>query len=379
MAKKKSEETIPMQTNKSVEMTQPVSKAKPADETATAAPKARKNVKTKTVPEPVLAEPAPEAELAEPPQKRKRGGWVALGILGMLIIAFVGVAIGYASAIKVRQAEQTNQVLIVATTQYELSLQNIAAGSLDLAKRRLEYVIQIYPSFPGAADKLAEVMVSIAKSNLNVSNENTQPEVVATQDTRNQSAIFAQAQQQLASEDWANLYNSVNSLRNLDPTYEALKVDAMYYLALRNVGIANIKAGNLEKGIYQFKVAEQIAPIDADANNWRQYAIMYIDGGANWGVNWQIAVNNFSLLYQSYPYLSDFNGVTSKDRYANSLVGLGDTYESTYDWCHAKDNYAAALGIESIVGVSDKLSQAQEYCKNPPPTPTPEVTTTPGS
>jgi tetratricopeptide (TPR) repeat protein len=256
-------------------------------------------------------------------------------------------------------------------------LQNIAAGNLDLAKRRLEYVIQIYPSFPGAANKLAEVMVSIAQTNQSVSNSNTVPVVVATLDTRNQSTIFAQAQQQLASEDWQNLYVTVNALRNVDPTYEALKVDGMYYLALRNVGIANIKAGNLEMGIYQFAVAEQIAPIDADAVNWRQYAVMYIDGEANWGVNWQVAVNNFSILYQSLPYFSDFNGVTSKDRYANSLVGLGDTLETTYNWCDAATNYGESMGIMTIAGVSDKLSQAQEYCKNPPATPTPEGDVTP--
>lgn len=376
-----------MQTNPSAELTQPVKQKTPAAEAEQPVTKKRKPAKQTAAAETASAveSAAPEnneMQSTEPPQRRKRGGWVALGILGMLLIALVGVALGYGEAIQVRKAQQTSQVLIVATTQYELSLQNIAAGNLDLAKRRLEYVIQIYPGFPGAADKLAEVLVSIAKSGQNVAtNTNTQPEVVATQDTRNQATIFAQAQQQLASQDWPNLYNSVNSLRNVDPTYEALKVDAMYYLALRNVGIANIKAGNLEKGIYQFAVAEQIAPIDADANNWRQYAVMYVDGGANWGVNWQIAVNNFAILYQSYPYLSDFNGVTSKDRYANALVGLGDTLEMapTYDWCNAAVNYGAALGIESITGVSDKLSQAQEYCKNPPPTPTPEGTTTPGS
>jgi tetratricopeptide (TPR) repeat protein len=310
-------------------------------------------------------------------KKRKHGGWVVLGILGMLTIAFIGAFIGYESAINLRQAEQQNRVLVLATTQYELSLQDFAKGNLDNAKRRLEYVIQVYPTYPGAANKLAEVMVAMAQNNQTPIASTPIPVVEATKDTRGEVAIFAQAQQQLITKDWQNLFNSVNSLRDLDPAYEAIKVDGMYYLALRNVGMTNITSGNLEQGIYNFSVARQIAPIDLEADGLQRAAEEYIDGGANWGVNWQIAVNNFELLYQNYPFLSDFNGVTSKQRYAESLEGLGDTYEVTYDWCHAKDQYSLSASIMTLQGVSDKLSQAEAYCSNPPPTPTPITTPTP--
>lgn len=323
--------------------------------------------------EPVTIEAAPEPE--EPVKKVKRGKWIALGIVGMLLIGVIGSAIGYWSAIQARKAEEVNQRLIVSTTQYELSLQDISNNNLSMAKRRLEYVIEVYPSYPGAADKLAEVMVQLAQQgqNQNVTVSIATPVPEATKDTRGAAAILQSAEQQLAAQDWSGLYTSVLSLRNIDPTYEAVKVDGLYYMALRNMGIANIKNGNLEVGIYQFTVAEKIGPIDAEAVNYRTLATYYVNGAACWNVLWSVAVQNFQYLYQSAPYLSDFNGVTATDRYAQSLEGYGDFLETTSDYCNAVTQYQTSIAVKASETVSAKYNQAVEYCKNPPATPTPTL------
>jgi len=381
MAKAKSTKTQSVHPEADADLTQPVA---PDNVQSDSAPteKPHKSRKKKLVEEPALIEAKSEPLLEPQTKKPKRGGWIALGILGMLVIAFAGAAIGYSSAIKVRQTEETNQRLIVATTQFELSLQNIKDGNLDLAKRRLEYVIQVSPNYPGAADKLAEVLVDQAQANQGSNNSaaSSLPVVVATKDTRGSAAIFAQAQQQLAAQDWQNLYISVSSLRDLDPTYEAIKVDGMYYLALRNVAIKNIQAGNLEIGIYQLSVAEQIGPIDGgtdpsvvSADAYRQWARMYVNAGSYWGVagDWSKVVAGFSELYAIVPNLIDFNGITVKERYAQSLEGYGDDLQSIYDWCNAVTQYETSQSIMNIQTVSDKLPQARANCANPPPTPTP--------
>ena len=386
MSKMNSDETVPMKPKNKSDKTQPVGSGEPTIAQAVSTPKAGTGSRKKFAKEAGVVEEKgeviptpPEADI--PPKKAKRGGWIALGILGMLLIVFAGVAIGYSSAIKVRKTEETTQRLVVATTQFELSQQNIKDGALDLAKRRLEYVIQVYPSFPGAADKLAEVLVSMAKANQNSGNTTTSvlPTVEATKDTRGAAAIFAQAQQQLAAQDWQNLYVSVSSLRDLDPTYEAVKVDDMYYLALRNVAINNIKAGNLEIGIYQFSVAEQIGPIDAEADGYRQWAKMYVNAGAYWATNWANAVAGFSQLYSIVPNMIDFNGITVKQRYAQALDGYGDAFEASNDWCDAVTQYNASINIINSQTVAAKIPQAKEYCANPPatPTPTPDPNLTP--
>jgi tetratricopeptide (TPR) repeat protein len=379
MAKKKPlDETTPVPLKKTAVKSKPALENRSADEMTVPVQTTRKSTRKKTVapektPE-VVAETAQAEE--ETPVRRRRGGWIALGILGMLIIALIGMGVGYYSAIQLRKAEEVNQRLIVATTQYELSLQNISDGKLTLAKKRLEYVIQVYPQFPGVADKLAEVMVELANSGQVNQTTTTivEPTVVATKDTRGASAIFQTAQQQLASQDWKSLYSSITSLRDLDSTYKPIETDGMYYLALRNVGVNYILSGYLEKGIYLLAVAEQIGPIDAEADNYRQLARMYITGSFYESANPDIAIQYFSQLAQNYPNFSDFNGVTATARYATSLENYGDVLETTFDWCGARDQYSTSLAIVNSQELSDKLAQANEYCANPPETPTPEGT-----
>jgi tetratricopeptide (TPR) repeat protein len=347
-------------------------------------PAEQEMAKEETVPVPAKRKAASKAEPAlelvtaaedEPVQKPRRGKWIGLGIAGILLLAVIGCAIGYWSAIQVRKTEEVTQRLVVATTQFELSKTDITNNNLGMAKRRLEYVIQIYPTFPGAADKLAEVMVSLAQQGQTTTTTTTiaTPVVEATKDTRGAEAIYQSAQQQIAAQDWGGLYTSVLSLRNLDPTYESVKVDGMYYLALRNMGIANIQQGNLEIGIYQFTEAEKLGPIDSEALKWRTWATYYVNGASCWGVLWDVAVQNFQYLYQSAPSLADFNGVTATDRYAQSLEGYGDSLQSTGNYCDAVGQYESSLAIKASETVSGKYNQAVEYCKNPPATPTPTV------
>lgn len=370
--KNTSEETKPPSIKIDAEQTVP----------ASVAPKSRKKVPKKEEAPTFDSSPLPEGEaeaktesesVNEAPKKRKRGGWIALGILGMLLIGVAGAAIGYYSAIQVRKAEEVSQIQTDATTQYELSLQDIKDNNLAMAKRRLEYVIQIYPSYPEAGNKLTEVMVAMAQANQSSGTVPAIATVVPTKDTRDAVAIFTQAQQQYASQDWQNLYNSINSLRDLDPTYEAVKVDGFYYLALRNVGISNITNGNLEVGLYNFAVAEKIGPLDADAESYRIWARMYLNAASNWGINWSKAVDGFSTLYGMVPSLADFNGVSVRERYARSLAGYGDYLQSTYDWCGAVSQYETSIEIMSLQSVIDILPDAREKCATPPATPTPTL------
>lgn len=379
MPKKKIDETMPMKKNTPSEESKPSSENSVPEVTVPvkAAAKPRKTTKkTETVEAPVQTEPATEPE-ALAPVKTKRAGWVWLGILAMFVIAALGVGTGYLLAIQARKTAQETQVQILATTQYELGLQDVKDNNLSMAKRRLEYVIQIYPGYPGAADKLAEVMVQMAQAG----NTTSQPVEMATaeptKDTRGAAAIFATAKQQMAAQDWRSLYTSINSLRDLDPTYEAVQADGLYYLAMRNMGIINISNGNMEKGLYNFSVAEKIGPLDADAESYRTWARMFLNAAAGYEVVWSRAVDGFATLYNMVPNMIDFNGITVREYYARSLAGYGDFLQSTYDWCGAVTQYEASQGIMSLQRVIDLLPDAREKCANPPATPTPEATPTP--
>lgn len=363
-------------------VTQPVKKSraifKSGDETASA--------KTQLVSPQVTNEPKiePVNEDIETPQGKPRkryGAWVWIGILGMLIIAAIGSGIGYKMALDLRNREELSQKLTLATTQFELALNDEKSGNLDLARQRLEYILKIYPTYPGLDEKLRDVMLAIAltKGPLDlttpVPNETatTPVAVVPTVDTKNLNILFNQAQAQASAKDWTGLLATVLNMRNLDPFYQAVKVDGLYYLALRNNGIAKITKGSLEVGLYYFSLAEQFAPIDNDAESYRVWARLYDNAGSYWQVNMQQAALLFSELYAWVPNLTDVSGITVRSRYAGALEGYGDYLQQTFAWCDAVPQYEAAMGIKSSEALNTKLTQAREFCANPPATPTPTI------
>ncbi len=326
---------------------------------------------------------APEArnESAEVPNKPRRGKWIMLGVLIMLLITLAGAGVGYATGMRSRQIEQENQVLLRATTQFELGQVDLREGRLETAQDRFEYVLSIYPDFPGIDEKLVEVGLAIAQAEnaVTVSTPELEPTPYAaitpvpTKNTRSVTLLFNQANEQMLGQDWDGLFSTLSAMREIDPEYKAVKVDGMLYLALRNRGIRQIQAGQLEPGMYSFAVAEQIAPIDADAESYRTWARFYLNAGSHWGIDWYRAMEGFAYLYPLVPQLRDSSGITVTQRYSRALIGYGDTLQLSSDYCGAVPIYSQAAGIYADPTLSGKIAQAEEYCANPPEVPTPTL------
>jgi hypothetical protein len=378
MSTKKNEETVPMKTNKQDE-TRPSAKTKgKTEDSGLAATKPQKSVKKAQTLQPEEVDVLPQSDLgsptdAPPAGKPKRAGWVWLGILMMFLIAAAGSAIGYGFAMKARAEAEMNNRLTAAATQFILSQKDIENGDLAMAKSRLEYVIQVYPDYPGAMDKLTTVMVELAKTNPEAALQSAAATPIPTVDTGNLESLFQQAKQQLTGEDWENLYVSVNGIRNTDPTYKSVQVDGMYYMALRNLAIKRINSGHLEVGIYYFTMASKIGPIDTEALGYESRAMMFLNAASSYGVVWERAMLGFQTLYGMVPYMIDVNGVTVTQRYAESLAGYGDTLQSQSDWCGAVKQYELSQSIMSLESVNLIIEDARGYCANPPATPTPTL------
>lgn len=349
--------------------------------------------KAKPAEEPVSADEVVAAETNDlpdsdgKPRKVRHAGWFWLGILAMLIITAIGAGFGYASAMKIRMAEETNQRLEIATTQYVMAEQDQQNGNLDMARQRLEYILTIYPEYPGLDTKLAEVMVAISLANPQTTTPQTPAETAAapvpTKDTGQVSVLFSQAQNQYAASDWTGLLDTVNKMRNIDPTYKPIEVDGFYYYALRYNGISKIQSGHLEVGLYYFAMAEQIAPLDGDVESWRIWARLYLDAASWFGVNWSKSAELFYSVAQDVPNLIDTSGYNARQRYGLSLAGVGDNYMLVLDYCNAANQYKSARDVYAEDDLAAKITQAEEYCANPPATPTPTVdpnapTPTPG-
>jgi len=313
---------------------------------------------------PVTVQP-PEASLAA--QKRQKGSrlwilWSLLGIFVLLLIASGSVYLGYQSAIQQRLGFQSTQVAAEAQAQFDLAVQDQQAGHFDLARQRFEYVMQMDPNFPGITEKLAEVMVAmISTATPTVA---PTPTLTPTPDTRGREELFTQAQASLLAGDWSTVIDTLLILRKRDPTFMAVKVDGMIFVALRNRGVDKIASkADLEGGTYDLALSERFGPLDVEARNWRDWAILYVRGASFWDVDWAQAVFYFGQLVQIAPNLVDGSGYTAFERNILALLGFGDWYARQGMYCEAQQQYEAALSIRDNPAARPTADFASQKCQ----------------
>ena len=321
-------------------------------------------------------------EHEETPMRKPR--WILWSVLGVLLLALIAagsVYAGYNSAIEQRTRYEATLVAGGAANQYILAQQDIALGNYDRARQRLEYIIQIDPNYPDAANQLANVLTQqriTASPTLAPT-----PTLTPTPDYRTRDELFAQAQNQLIARDWTNTIDTLLQLRKNYPDFMAVKVDDMLFVALRNRGIDKIaQLHDLEGGNYDLTLAERFGPLDSEAQKWREWAELYIRGASFWDVDWGQAVYYFSQLADAAPNLSDVSGWTASSRYMDALLGYGDWYAARSEWCDAQAQYDTYMSLIASSGVEPTAVYAADMCAQgagPSATPGGEVTATPGA
>ena len=337
-------------------------------------------------PEPVAFEatqpmipPDDGADDTQPKRKKpRRFVWVLGGFFLMLLLAAAGGYFGYRAALEIRWKAQEDQIAMIATTQYQLGVTELDAGDYEMARRRFEYVISISPEFPGAVEKLTDVMLKMAMISTPTPVVEVGPEPTATPDLRGAEAIFNQAVQVYRGQDWNATIATLDRLRDEDITYRTLEVDGMYYIALRFRGIQKIvQEGNLEGGMYDLSQAERYGPVDGQAEQYRTWARYYLTGSSFWDVDWPKAIDYFYQVYAALPNLRDGSGWTATERYRKASIAYGDQLVAAGEYCMARDQYRNALSLGADEILAPTATAVQLICE--PPTPTPEPTATPGA
>lgn len=303
------------------------------------------------------------------PIKRSwRGRAFLFNALGLVVILTLAILAGYGSGISTRTKNESSTNSQLIGDQFNYALEDIELGRYANARQRLEWIIDHDPAFPGAQEKLTEVLV--------LSNVPTPTPTVApspTADFSGAEQAFTQAQQQIAAQDWLGAMDTLDKIRKLDATYKTSQVDGMYYFALRNYGYDLItKQGNLEGGIYHFTLAERFGPLDRDANAMREGARYYLIGASFWELNWEQALFYFQQVYAGYPGLWDGTSTVSERFYVASMR-YGDQLVEEGLFCDAVPQYQNAQAIGGLD------AQAQEgferaFVECYPPTPTIDLT-----
>jgi tetratricopeptide (TPR) repeat protein len=315
------------------------------------------------------SEPVKLKRTPKPKKERKPLRWLAVigGVLILLIITAGGVWLGYNNGIQARVNKYKSQVALRAVTYYQLGLKDQAEGRYEAARTKFEYVIQLDPKFPGAVEKLTEVMMTVATRS--VPTPVPIPTAVPTRDMRGVQDIYNSIQNLMKNQDWDNAILSIDALRKNDSTFHAVDLDGMYYEALRQRGVKKIMNGSLELGIYDLALAERFGPLDKDADSYRNWARYYMTGASYWELDWTQVLDAFSQIYPYMPNLRDGSNYTAAERYRIAAIRLGETAVVNEDWCKGRDYYKLAMSVVDDSKIAPTATRVAYIC-NPPPTPT---------
>ncbi|MBI5843019.1 MAG: hypothetical protein HZB19_23250 [Chloroflexi bacterium] len=305
------------------------------------------------------------------PVKKKTPRWrsTLIGILGFLLLIGLGAFGGYNSGIGIRENAKKQVISQQLTEQFQFALVDIEFGRYEAAKQRLEFIIANDTSFPGAQEKLTEVLVKSTIPTITPT-----ATLTATPDFSGAESAFQRAQQLILAQDWPGALTALDQIRKLDATYKTTQVDGMYYFALRNFGYDQItKHGNLEGGIYQLTLAERFGPLDNTAVGLRDGARMYITGASFWELDWEQAVAYFSQVGAGWPSLWD-GTMTAAQRYHYASMRYGDDLFNAGQFCEAYDMYQVAASLGNLDDTAAKnANQAFQTCYPPTEVPPTEI------
>jgi tetratricopeptide (TPR) repeat protein len=345
-----------------------------------------------TEPNPALVETQPnpiksdtQPNLSHPGTTKKfQRGLVALVVIILIILGILG---GYGSGMSQRYAAKNTQIGGQLQDQFKLGMQAMNAGNYDIAEKYFKYIITTDPNFPGIQAAYSDLLIKNKVSPTPVFSPT--PEISPTPDLRGAEEIFNTAQQLLNSGDWDGAITNLDSLRKTNPTYRTAEVDGMYYMALRQRGVAKITAAcqdaNLEGGIYDLTLAEHFigtGNLDSVAQSLRTYARLYIIGASFWDQDWAQAQNFFAQVMTGYPNMSDSSCQTATKRWYLATIKYAGQLSTAGSYCAAATQYASAFTVNDPFNPTalPTANAVQNQCSggNPPPAEgTPTLTDTP--
>jgi tetratricopeptide (TPR) repeat protein len=306
------------------------------------------------------------------PFSRKR---LLLVIIAILILTIgLSAAGGYWVGNKQGEENRKESIALVSNSQFQLALEDLAAGRYENARQRLEYISHLDPSYPGVAEKLAEALLYL--------NVPTATAIRLATPTPNLSPVmdlFDQAIIAMSEEDWSLAIETLLLIRSKDPTYRSIDVDGLMFDCLRNRGVQRIsQEGLLEEGIYDLSRAELFGPLDRDADSWRSWAELYLLANSYMGLDWAKATTYFSQLYAIAPYLKNDTYL----KYAISSRAYGDQLITDKDPCAAQLQYEQSLLAWENAELFPTATKAAHACLTataPAPLPPPPTEETPAT
>lgn len=309
--------------------------------------------------------PQADPVLGPTPTKRGRVGRAVLSGLGVLgLLCLMLAMIGGAGLLGAQAGEQERQVVATRTVQayiyerFQKCLDFKNAGNYPRAQVECETVQKFQPNQPGIRDLVATVIVAQTPTA-------PPPLPTPTPVLTDKGQLFELLKTAFSRKDWDTVILLGDQLRALDANYEAASVASWRYAALTTRGIARLRAGAIEAGIFDLDIAERIQKLDANAAAERNYAELYQNAISTFGADWETAIRRLTQLYQASPAYRDVGA-----RLFQAYVGAGDSFAGRQDWCPAEKRYASALAlVPGAAGLDQKRGAAAQQCLTATPVP----------
>ncbi len=325
-------------------------------------------------PEEVSEQPAPD----QARELRSRPLFRVIGIVFIALAIIVGVygTVAYLAWQRSQAAQaEEEQTLLQQEIDDQLALagQDRTAGNLQLARRRLEWILERAPDHAGALQLLAEIDEQTARPTPTPRPTPTEPAALETENPAEDdlTPAFNRLQQLVEDGSWSEAISALIDFQSEHPNYRRLETDRLLYDAYVNQGQELLNGEQVELGLYYLSQAEALGDLKQEVLDQRLWAELYLSGIAYYGVDWETAASFFRDLCAAAPFYQE-----SCQKLRVSLTSLGDIYAANLDWCPAEALYGEAVAHNGDAELGDKLAEARLMCLEATPTPTAPITAT---
>lgn len=256
--------------------------------------------------------------------------------------------------------------------QVELARTDAAQGSTTLALRRLDWVLEQDSGQTAAQDLRREILAMVDATAAAVPTAQPRPtttaEPAATETVASADSLpeLQEIRRLVAAEAWDQALPAILALQQANPEYERNETNELLYKTYLNLGLNTIDADELgiETGLNYLLRAEQLGTLPQEAEDYRYWSNLYLDGMGYYGVNWETAGYYFRDLCAAAPFFHNaclrLNEILTKQ--ADQLAFAGD-------WCPAEAIYRELWQQDRSQALSQKLNDATANCAAATPVP----------
>ena len=312
----------------------------------------------------------------EPPS-RGRSGCLVYGLIGLMIIGFVGLIIALAGFAGWTTGQRVAQTNATATQNAAISEQllriptDVSNNNQFLVGKRLEYLLTLTPAVPGV-EALVQTATALYQSKLPTATPlptstplplaatATQiPLIPAGSATPDLTALLQQADSAAVLADWDTAIDLLDAIMGLDPDFQTITVRQQMLNALTKKALL----------LYRSPDATGLAEANQLTDRARQFgdigelefesfiASLYLDAINATGIDFNRSVRKLTDLYNQVPSYRDV-----RSRLINEYINYGDTLVASAQPCSAVGQYQNALSVQDDVTVIAKRDAAQTAC-----------------